>query len=103
MPVEAGPAVPAQTPAGTRGCKAIQEGVTIQVEAVRRNLRWERGRIWIDGIETPESDLPSSMLAARARRAVGKGQKILQGIRDTARSLRDSFRGQESPPKPPPP
>jgi hypothetical protein len=103
MPVEAGPAVPAQTPAGTRGCKSVQEGVTIQAEAVRRNLRWERGRIWIDGIETPESDLGSAMIAARARRAAGKANQILQGIRDTAKSIRDGFRGKEGPSKPPPP
>jgi hypothetical protein len=103
MPVESGPAVPAQTPGGTRGCKAVQEGVTIQVEAVRRNLGWERGRIWIDGIETPESDLGSALIAARARRAATKANKILEGIRDTARSIRDGFGAKEPPPKPPPP
>jgi hypothetical protein len=100
--VEAGPAVPAQTPGGTRGCKAVKEGVTIQVEAVRRNLGWERGRIWIDGIETPESDLSSALIAARARRTVSKADRILQGVRDTARSIRDGFRGKEPPSKPPP-
>jgi hypothetical protein len=103
MPVEAGPAVPAQTPAGTRGCKSIQDGVIIQAEAVRRNLRWERGRIWIDGVETPESDLGSALIAARARRVTGKADQVLQGIRDSAKSIRDSFRSKERPPKPPPP
>jgi hypothetical protein len=109
MPVDAGPAVPARTPGATRGCKAEQEGVTIQVEAVRRNLRWERGRIWIDGVETPESDLPSALLAARARHAASdfgaKAGQTLRGIRDSARSfrdkLRDSLHGQPEPPKPP--
>src|SRR5579864_2323914 len=41
MPVDVGPAVPHPTPAGTRGCKATKEGVSVQVEAVRRNLGWE--------------------------------------------------------------
>jgi hypothetical protein len=103
MPLEVGPAVPAPTPAGTRGCKATQDGVAIQVEAVRRNLSWERGRIWVDGIETPESDLQGALTAARARQAAAKANQILRGIKDTARSIRDTLRGQEPPPKPPQP
>jgi len=106
MPVEAGPAVPAHTPPGTRGCKAVQEGVTIQVEAVRRNLRWERGRVWVDGIETPENDLPSALAAARARHAAStlgaKTGQALRNLKDTARSFRNGFRGQQQPSSPPP-
>ena len=107
MPVDAGPAVPAPTPAATRGCKAEKEGVTVQVEAVRRNLRWERGRIWIDGLEAPESDLTSALAAARARHAAislgAKAGQALRSIKDAAKSLRDGLRGQPEPPSPPPP
>jgi len=101
------PAVPAKTPAATRGCQAVQDGVLIQVEAVRRNLRWERGRIWIDGLEAPETDLPSALAAARARHAAAKlGAKageIVRSITDAAKSFRDSFKGQAQPSQPPPP
>ena len=107
MPVETTTVVPAPTPAATRGCKTEQEGVTIQVEAVRRNLRWERGRIWIEGVETPETDVSSSILAARARHAATdfgtKVRQTLHGIGDTAKSFRDSLHGKPEPPKPPPP
>lgn len=107
MPVETTTAVPAPTPAATRGCKAEQEGVTIQVEAVRRNLRWEKGRIWIEGVETPEIDVSSSILAARARHAATdfgtKVRQTVQGIGDAAKSFRDSVKGKPEPPKPPPP
>jgi hypothetical protein len=106
MPVETTTAVPAPTPAATRGCKAELEGVTIQVEAVRRNLRWEKGRIWIEGVETPEIDVSSS-LAARARHAATdfgtKVRQTVQGIGDAAKSVRDSLHGKPEPPKPPPP
>jgi hypothetical protein len=106
MPVETTTAVPAPTPAATRGCKTEQEGVTIQVEAVRRNLRWERGRVWIEGVETPESDISSSILAARARHAATDfGTKVRQTVHDlgdAARSFRDSLHGKPEPPKPPP-
>ena len=107
------PAVLAKTPAATRGCQATYDGVLIQVEAVRRNLRWERGRIWIDGLEAPETDLPSALSAARARHAAAKlGAKageIVRSITDAAKSFRDSFKGQAQPspgqtaPQPPPP
>jgi hypothetical protein len=107
MPVDVGPAIPAPTPANTRGCKATNEGVTIQVEAVRRNLRWERGRIWIDGLEAPETDLPSALAAARARHAAqslgAKAGEALKGIKDAAKSFRDGLRGQPQPQNPPPP
>jgi hypothetical protein len=111
MPVAAGLPVPAETPAATRGCKAVQEGVTVQVEAVRRNLGWERGRIWVDGAETPESDLPSALLAARARHAASdlgaKAGKALRGLRDSVKSFHDGLRpetqGQQELPKPAPP
>jgi len=107
MPVDAGAAVPAPTPAATRGCKAEKEGVTVQVEAVRRNLRWERGRIWIDGLEAPESDLTSALAAARARHAAislgAKAGQALRGIKDAAKSFRDGLRGQPEPSSPPPP
>jgi|GEM_PF-2719560 len=109
MPVEAGPAIPAPTPAATRGCKATKDGVVIQVEAVRRNLRWERGRIWIDGLEAPESDLPSALAAARARHAAtslgAKAGQALRNLKDAAKSFRDGFKGEAQPqnPSPPPP
>jgi hypothetical protein len=107
MPVEAGPAIPAPTPAATRGCKATRDGVVIQVEAVRRNLRWERGRTWIDGLEAPESDLPSALAAARARHAAtslgAKAGQALRNLKDAARSFRDGFKGEAQPEKPPPP
>ncbi len=107
MPVDVGPAIPAPTPANTRGCKATNEGVTIQVEAVRRNLRWERGRIWIDGLEAPEGDLPSALAAARARHAAqnlgAKAGQALRGLKDAAKSFRDGLRGQPQPQNPPPP
>ncbi|HLX06751.1 MAG TPA: hypothetical protein VKY89_02695 [Thermoanaerobaculia bacterium] len=104
--VPAVPAVLAKTPAATRGCQATYDGVLIQVEAVRRNLRWERGRIWIDGLEASETDLPSALAAARARHAAAKlGAKageIVRSITDAAKSFRDSFRGQAQPAQPPP-
>ena len=110
MPVDLGdfgPAVPHPTPAATRGCKATKEGVSIQVEAVRRNLRWERGRIWVDGLEAPEADLHSAVAAARARHAAAelgaKAGQAVKGLKDAARSFRDSFRGQQEPQQPPPP
>lgn len=107
MPVDVGPAIPAPTPANTRGCKATNEGATIQVEAVRRNLRWERGRIWIDGLEAPETDLPSALAAARARHAAqnlgAKAGQALRDLKDAAKSFRDGFRGQPEPQSPPPP
>ncbi|HEY6321405.1 MAG TPA: hypothetical protein VJA16_07600 [Thermoanaerobaculia bacterium] len=107
MPVDIGPAIPAPTPASTRGCKATNEGVTIQVEAVRRNLRWERGRIWIDGLEAPETDLPSALAAARARHAAtnlgAKAGQALRDLKDAAKSFRDGLRGQPQPQNPPPP
>ena len=107
MPVDVGPAIPAPTPAATRGCRATKDGVTIQVEAVRRNLRWERGRIWIDGLEAPETDLPSALAAARARHAAqslgAKAGEALKGIKDAAKSFRDGLRGQPQPQNPPPP
>lgn len=107
MPVDVGPAIPAPTPASTRGCKATTEGVTIQVEAVRRNLRWERGRIWIDGLEAPETDLPSALAAARARHAAqnlgAKAGQALRDLKDAAKSLRDGLRGQPQPQNPPAP
>ena len=107
MPVDVGPAIPAPTPANTRGCKATNEGVTIQVEAVRRNLRWERGRIWIDGLEAPETDLPSALASARARHAAqnlgAKAGQALRDLKDTAKSFRDGLRGQPQPQNPPPP
>jgi hypothetical protein len=106
MPVQTTTVVPAQTPAATRGCKTEQEGITIQVEAVRRNLRWERGRIWIEGVETPESDVSSSILAARARHAATdfgtKARQTLHDIGDAAKSFRDSLHGKPEPTKPPP-
>jgi hypothetical protein len=105
--VDVGPAIPAPTPANTRGCKATKEGVTIQVEAVRRNLRWERGRIWIDGLEAPEIDLSSALAAARARHAAqnlgAKAGQALRDLKDAAKSLRDGLRGQPQPQNPPPP
>ena len=107
MPVDVGPAIPAPTPANTRGCQATKEGVTIQVEAVRRNLRWERGRIWIDGSEAPETDLPSALAAARARHAAqnlgAKAGQALRDLKDAAKSFRDNLRGQPQPQNPPPP
>jgi hypothetical protein len=107
MPVDFGPAVPHPTPAATRGCKATKEGVSIQVEAVRRNLRWERGRIWVDGLEAPEADLHSALAAARARHAASelgtKTGQALQGLKDAAKSFKDSFKNQQQPQKPPPP
>jgi hypothetical protein len=110
MPVALDPgvaAVPAKTPAATRGCQATQDGVLIQVEAVRRNLRWERGRIWIDGLEAPEADIPSALAAARARHAAAKlGAKAgeaLRSLTEAAKSFRDSFKGQPQPAQPPPP
>jgi hypothetical protein len=107
MPVDFGPAVPHPTPAATRGCKATKDGVSIQVEAVRRNLRWERGRVWVDGLEAPEADLQSALAAARARHAAAelgtKAGQAVKGLKDAARSFRDSFRGQQEPQKPPPP
>jgi hypothetical protein len=107
MPVDVGPAIPAPTPVNTRGCQATNEGVTIQVEAVRRNLRWERGRIWIDGLEAPETDLPSALAAARARHAAqslgAKAGEALKDIKDAAKSFRDGLRGQPQPQNPPPP
>ena len=107
MPVDVGPAIPAPTPANTRGCQATKEGVTIQVEAVRRNLRWERGRVWIDGLEAPETDLPSALAAARARHAAqnlgAKAGQALRDLKDAAKSLRDGLRGQPQPQNPPPP
>lgn len=107
MPVDFGPAVPHPTPAATRGCKATKDGVSIQVEAVRRNLRWERGRIWVDGLEAPEADLQSALVAARARHAASelgaKAGQAVQGLKDAARSFKDSFRGRQQPQNPPPP
>ncbi len=107
MPVDFGPAVPHPTPAATRGCKATKDGVAVQVEAVRRNLGWERGRIWVDGIEAPEADLQSAVVAAKARHAASQlGTKAGQAVRDlkdAAKSFRDSFRGQQQPQNPPPP
>jgi hypothetical protein len=107
MPVDVGPAIPSPTPANTRGCQATKEGVTIQVEAVRRNLRWERGRIWIDGLEAPETDLPSALAAARARHAAqnlgAKAGQALRDLKDAAKSFRDNLRGQPQPQNPPPP
>ncbi len=110
MPVDTvdfGPAVPHPTPAATRGCKATKEGVSIQIEAVRRNLRWERGRIWVDGLEAPEADLHSAVAAARARHGAAelgaKAGQAVKGLKDAARSFRDSFRGRQEPQQPPPP
>ena len=109
MPVDVGPAVPHPTPAGTRGCKATKEGVSVQVEAVRRNLGWERGRVWVDGLEAPEADLQSALATARARHAAAdlgaKAGQAVRGLKDAARSFRDSFRGQQQPqnPQAPPP
>jgi hypothetical protein len=107
MPVDAGPAIPAPTPAATRGCKATRDGVVIQVEAVRRNLGWERGRIWIDGLEAPETDLPSALAAARARHAAtslgAKAGQALRNLKDAAQSFRDGFKGEAQPQNPPPP
>ena len=107
MPVDFGPPVPHPTPAATRGCKATKDGVSVQVEAVRRNLRWERGRVWVDGLEAPEADLQSALAAARARHAASelgaKAGQAVRGLKDAARSFKDSFRGQQEPQKPPPP
>jgi hypothetical protein len=102
MPVDAKPAVPAPTPAGTRGCRIEQDGTVIQVEAVRRNMHWERGRIWIDGVETPESDLSSALLAAKARHAATDIGKALRTLRDSAKAFRDNLRNPPPPPTPNP-
>ena len=106
MPVDFGPAVPHPTPANTRGCKATKDGISIQVEAVRRNLRWDRGRIWVDGLEAPEADLQSALVAARARHAASelgaKTGQAVQSLKDAAKSFKDSFQGQQQPQKPPP-
>ena len=105
MPVEGLAAVPARPPAATRGCTAEQDGVTIQVEAIRRNMAWERGRIWIDGVETPESDLSSTLLAAHARlsaRGLGaQAGRVVRSLKDSAHALVDGFRN--PPPAPPAP
>lgn len=106
MPFAAATAVPARTPADTRGCRATREGVLFQVEAVRRNLRWERGRIWIDGLEATETDLSSAMAAARARhnaaRLGSRAGQALRAIRDAARAFRDTLKGRTQPAQPPP-
>jgi hypothetical protein len=108
MPVEGLAALPARTPAATRGCTAEQDGVTIQVEAIRRNMTWERGRIWIDGVETPESDLSSTLLAAHARlsaRGLGaQAGRVVRSLKDSAHALVDGFRNPPAvPPAPPTP
>jgi hypothetical protein len=99
MPVDAKSAFPAPTPSGTRGCRVEQDGTVIQAEAVRRNMHWERGRIWIDGVETPENDISSALLAAHARHAATDLGKALRSLRDSAKSIRDHLR---NPPPPPP-
>ncbi|HVT60427.1 MAG TPA: hypothetical protein VHR45_18785 [Thermoanaerobaculia bacterium] len=86
------PAAVALTPAATRGCRAEQDGVAVQVEAVRRNLRWERGRIWVDGVETPEAAVASTVAAVQARRAGAalgaKAEQERRRLRELAPGLR---------------
>ncbi|MDP9122166.1 MAG: hypothetical protein M3O15_12510, partial [Acidobacteriota bacterium] len=57
MPVAADAVRPAGTPAGTTGCAGDSRGIPVAVEAVRKGLSWERGRIWIDGAEAAGADL----------------------------------------------
>jgi len=79
------------TPAGTAGCRATFASVPVIVEANRRGLHWERGRIWVAEKETTEASFRDALREEKIRMKVrDAGDRIRSAVRGLVRGLSDS-------------
>lgn len=91
MPAGSENVVPAQTPAGTNGCRGTIGGVPVTVEAKRSGLEWTRGRIWVGTVEVAEANLPDALREERIRLKIENAGESVRGvIRGIAKGVSDA-------------
>jgi len=79
------------TPAGTHGCRATLADVPVIVEANRKGLQWERGRIWVAGKEATEASFRDAMREEKVRMKVrNAADRIRSAVHGLTRGLNDS-------------
>ena len=71
------------TPAGTPGCRATFDHVPVTMEANRKGLHWERGRVWVGDKEATDASFRDAL----------REEKIRGKVRDAKDRLKSALRG----------
>jgi hypothetical protein len=97
LPVVSEPVTRTTTPAGTKGCACMAEGVLVIAEAQRSGFSWSRGQLWVEGTLVSEQDFPTRFAQMKARRQVettaarvqGAAQGLADQVRKAGKTLKD--------------